>query len=585
VFSPDARFIAGGGAGGKMFALWETESGKEVRQFQGHTDNVRCVAFSRDGKFLLSGGNDRTVRLWDVATGRLLKTFEGHTGAVRSVAFSADGRFGVSASDDRTAKIWKLEGDGGAAAPAPAGPLVATWQGHTAPVNCLALSPDGRTVVSGSYDNTVRLWDVVTGMEIKQFRGHEKGVRGVSFSADGKFIVSAGEDNLCKIWDVASGREARGIGSTNRWMLHASFSPDGKRLATATAGGAVRVWDNWLTATDPKSGKEFRGFTSPVYTVLFTPDGKHLLAASESGNAKLFDSDSAAELQNFRGQGGMYCAAMSADGKFVIAGSNSRSFKLWETASGREVRQFDGHADIVRALAFSRDGRFILSCADDKTVRLWETASGRLIKTFEGHTDKVRGVTFTADGRFGISGSADNTLKVWRLWDTDAPPQAAAPARPPMSELEEQIRYYVGNMGHPDVSKRIEASRELKKIGKPALPFLQPLTEDRDHSVRVAAAVLIATMREDDKPDATFPAGFGVKQTDRGLEIVAVTPNSAAEKIGLQRGDLITRFNNHEVKSAAQLQSSLAPDNINVSQSVLEVSRDGKPLNFQIPRR
>jgi len=208
----------------------------------GHENSITSVAFSPNGRDVLTGSLDKTARLWDVATGKELRRFEGHTAAVNSVAFSPNGRQVLTGagrifgdSSDNTARLWDVT----------TGNELRRFEGHTNAVWSVTFSPDGRQVLTGSHDKTARLWDVTTGNELRRFEGHTAAVNAVAFSPDGRQVLTGSGDNTARLWDVTTGNELGRFyvrGGSAQAVLSVAFSPDGRWVTLGGSHGRCCVW-------------------------------------------------------------------------------------------------------------------------------------------------------------------------------------------------------------------------------------------------------------------------------------------------------------------------------------------------------
>jgi len=312
-FSPDRKQLLSVVSGEyswrkNIIKLWDTVTGRELRTFSGHTDDILSVAFSSDGKLIVSGSGDKTVKLWETSSGRLIRTYEGHTNNVYSVEFSPDGKQILSHTNSNI-KLWDTA----------TGREIKTFLENEA-----VFSPDGKQVLSRSR-GAIKLWDTVSGRELKTFSGLS-----VKFSPDGKqFLSFSGdewdEDAKIKLWDTATWREIKTFSGNE-----AVFSPDGKQILYRS-GDNIKLWD---TATG-RELRTFLGHTDNVYSIEFSPSGKQILSFCKDG-IKLWDTASGRELGTIMA----YSIEFSPDGKQILSGSDDGPVRLWDVSTGKEIAQF-----------------------------------------------------------------------------------------------------------------------------------------------------------------------------------------------------------------------------------------------------
>jgi RNA polymerase sigma factor (sigma-70 family) len=281
-YSPDGRTLAGvsGGGSSGTLELWDVTTNRRRATLR-DPKLLRCVAYSPDGKRLVTGCFDNTVQLRDPVSGQKRKVLEGHSRGVNSLVFRRDGKVLLSGSMDGTAKLWDVE----------AGKEVGTLAGHTSDVYSAAFSPDGRIAATASRDTTVKLWDAQRCQEIRTLEGHRHPVEQVAFSPDGKTVASASWDHTVRLWDAATGELRRVLRGQESAWLGLAFSADGQTLATCNGNlvdevaGEMRLWD---LATGQTS-RVLQGHLRGVRDVRFSPDGRTLASMGEDGVIQLWD--------------------------------------------------------------------------------------------------------------------------------------------------------------------------------------------------------------------------------------------------------------------------------------------------------
>ena len=316
-------------------------------------EGIRCVAFSPDGKHILTTGDNgmnRATQIWDAESKEKLHKFAGHVDVLMSAAFS----------------------------------------------------PDGKKVASIGYDTTI-IWDTEAGKELRRLgdrntNTNSSGGFDVAFSPDGKLIATAGGGGISRIWDVESGKKLYDLIGHNGGVNSISFSPDGKQVVTTSFDGTARTWDadsgqqrHKFVVWDRESGANEQDVNArdsiPVYSAAFSPDGERIVTAAGAvalnveRRVIIWDAESGKELQKVIGHGRdpgghnisvfVYSVAFSPDGKKFVTAGGDRTARVWDAESGKELQKLVGHNDDVYSAAFSPDGKKVVTAGRD-AVRIWD---------------------------------------------------------------------------------------------------------------------------------------------------------------------------------------------------------------------
>ena len=299
--------------------------------------------------------------------------------------------------------------------------VVRTLTRHFDSVNSVAISPDGQTLVSGSRDKTIKIWQLSTGRELRTLTGHSNGVSSVAISPDGQTLVSASIDKTIKIWQLSTGQELRALTGHYGSVNSVAISPDGQTLVTGS--NYVTIINIWQLS----SGQLLRtltGHSDGVYFVAISPDGQTLVSGgsddsddSDYGDEtiKTWDLNTGLRLRTFLSSlgGGVNSVAISPYGQTLVSSSRKR-IKIWQLSTGRQLRTLTGHSDSVSSVAISPDGQTLVSASIDKTIKIWQLSTGRELRTLTGHSDSVSSIAISPDGQTLVS-SGYGEIKIWRV--------------------------------------------------------------------------------------------------------------------------------------------------------------------------
>jgi WD40 repeat protein/transcriptional regulator with XRE-family HTH domain len=320
--------------------------------------------------------------------------FIGHFDGILPVVFSPDGKYILTGSWDKTARLWDAQ----------TGREVRQFIGHTANIWTAAFSPDGRYILTGSWDETSRLWDAKTGKEIHQFIGGN-----AAYFPDGKVVLTYSADETVRLWDAATGLELQMfVAPTNTIIYWVAISPDGKYVLTASDDGIARLWDIQTN----REVRQFIGHTSTVAVIIFSPDGRSILTGSYDGTARLWDAATGKELQTYMGHtNNVNSVAFSSDGKYVFTASSDSTARVWNSRSGRELQRFTCPKGVT-GVAISPDGKTVLTGSEDGIARLWSIKPKAELPLFN-NASGIAAVAFSSDGRYVLTGGVDGIARLW----------------------------------------------------------------------------------------------------------------------------------------------------------------------------
>jgi WD40 repeat protein/serine/threonine protein kinase len=345
---------------------------------------------------------------WQLLTHLDLKTLRGHLDAVSSVAFSPDGQRIVTGSWDQTAKVWE----------AASGKELRTLKGHSAQVSSVAFSPDGQRVVTGSYDGTAKVWEAASGKELLTLSRHTSEINSVAFSSDGQRIVTGSYDGTAKVWDAASGKELFRLKGDSGEIMSVAFSPDAQWIVTGSVDHTAKVWD----AASGTNLLTLKGHTDWIRSAAFSPDSLRIVTGCDNTTAKVWEAASGKELFTLKGHSNrsrIFSVAFSPDGQWIVTGSDDHTAKVWEAATGKELFTLKGHSGGVNSAVFSPDGQRIVTGSSDGTAKVWEVTGRKEPLTLKGQSAQISSLAFSADGQRIVTGSGDwavnpeHTAKVW----------------------------------------------------------------------------------------------------------------------------------------------------------------------------
>ncbi|MEZ4620907.1 MAG: WD40 repeat domain-containing protein [Caldilineaceae bacterium] len=423
-FSPDGRrLVSSSGSHGPLY-VWDVASGARLFTLSGHQGGVGVVAFHPDGAMIASGGHDGTIRLWDAHAGTQLALLEKNTDWVRALAFHPSGEWLISSGLDQPGcYLWQRRDPQNAEGAAGASPyrLVDALGEHTTPVLAAAFSPDGTQLATGGTDGTVILWDVAERTAIATLSEQGNEVHFLAFSPDGTLLATCDQITNINLWDVAQRRLINVLHRHVRQVWDIAISRDGQTLASGGSDGLVHLWDIRV----PQRAQVIRtlhGSTQPIYALRLTPRGDGFATGEDEGRVRLWqittDRRELRPQQLLHGHTALVDdLAFSPDGRWLASGAHDGAVRLWDLTSGECRTMLHTVPNCGSHSTFSDDGTRFAYVSHD-TIHLMtidDDGAFHALAVLRGHTKSIRALSFSPNGACLASCSTDNTARLWEV--------------------------------------------------------------------------------------------------------------------------------------------------------------------------
>jgi WD40 repeat protein len=374
---------------------------------RGHTEAVYAITFTADGKQVITGSFDKTLKVWDAATGKEIKTLggpQGHQNLVLSLSLSPDGTLLASGGSDNSAKIWDF----------PSNQPLRSFALADA-ISAFTLSPDGTKIVGASQDGSVRIFNAADGKEISTLNSHKAAVTDVAYSANGQTLVSCGADKMLRFWNPGNGQPVAALGAHAGAVQAVAVNPNNNAVYTAGAEGTLKFWSLPPIASRPLAVPH----EDAVTAISVSADGNLLISGSTDKTVRVSNLANGQQTQSLTGpETAVRSVAMAPNESLLAAGTEDHHLFIWNRSEGKLLSQVRVHNGPITGVAFNAASQQLLTAGGDGTLKLWAVPTGSdRVLTADGAS--VNAVAVSSDGKKIYAACADKTVRGW------TPPQGS----------------------------------------------------------------------------------------------------------------------------------------------------------------
>jgi WD40 repeat protein len=366
--------------------------------------DVYAVVISPDDRLVANGGSDGKILVWQIGTGQNLLNIKAHNGYVVGLAFTSDGKKLISASVDTYIKIWDLEN----------GICLQSWQ-SLAPIYKIALSKNDRTLACNGKNGDILLWDITTYKLLKIFIEHTDNILDVSFHPQGKLLASSSFDSTIKIWDLETGECIRTLTGHTQLIWSVAFNALGTQLVSSSFDSTIKLWDietgHCLQTMTAHSRATVEG--------LFSHDGQFIISASQDLTIRIWIAVQPDDWQCIKvlqgHQNSIWSIALNSTGEMLISGDHDGILKFWDVKSWQCIRTLRSIPRAVKTIAFSPQDNLLASSGEDRKIRLWDFVTEQCGSTLLAHSAAIWNIAFSPQDNLLASCGMDGDVKLWNI--------------------------------------------------------------------------------------------------------------------------------------------------------------------------